>query len=299
MKQRVIALGFFDGVHLGHGQLLSHCRQEADRLGCTAAAVTFDYHPDKLIFGENVRLLSSIRDRELLMRELYGIDELLTIHFNRATQEMPWQEFLQKVLIERYNAVGVICGYDFRFGALGEGTSAKLQAAAARMGIGCAVVPEFLLEGVPVSSTTIRDLLSRGQVDKARRYLGHPQLLSGLVVGGRQLGRTMGTPTANIVPDPDLLLPPRGVYACRVRTKCGIYMAVTNIGLRPTVDGDSLTVEAWLLDFDGDLYGQVVTLELWHHLRGEKKFDSLEALRQEIRHNAVQTREFFADVSQM
>lgn len=297
-QQRVIALGFFDGVHLGHGQLLSRCRREADRLGCKAAALTFDLHPDTLVTGTSVRLLTTPEDRARLMGELYGIDEVLTVHFDTDTRDMPWEAFLRKTLVERYHAVGLICGHDFRFGAGGLGTPPLLQEAAAKLGIGCAVVPEYRLEDIPVSSTYIRSLMASGNLDRARRYLGHPMLLTGRVTEGQHLGRTMGIPTANLLPDPQLLLPPRGVYACRVRTPMGMYLAVTNIGVRPTVGGERLTVEPWILDFSGDLYGQEITVELWHYLRPETKFPSLEALERAIRHNAVETREFFADRDQ-
>ncbi len=296
--ERVIALGFFDGVHLGHGQLLRRCRLAADQLGCQAAALTFDLHPDTLVFGREVPLLSSPRDRERLMRELYGMDQVLTVHFDRAMRDMPWEEFLERVLLEEYHAVGLICGHDFRFGAGGRGTASLLQEAAAKHGISCAVVPEYRVENVPVSSTYIRQLLAQGDMDRARLFLGHPHLLSGKVTRGNQLGRTLGIPTANLIPDPALLLPPKGVYACRARIPGGACLAVANIGTRPTVGGTGLTVEPWLLDFQGDLYGQEVTLELWRYLRPEQKFPSLEALQNEIRRNAAETREFFSDRDQ-
>ena len=165
--------------------------------------------------------------------------------------------------------------------------------ACAKLGIGCAVIPEYRLEGITVSSTYIRSLLEAGDLDRARRFLGHPHQFTGTVVSGAHLGRTWGIPTANLELPPELLLPPKGVYACRARTPEGTYLAVTNIGTRPTVNGHGLTIEPWLLDYTGDLYGQPVTLELWHFLRGERRFPSLEALQDEIRRNAGQTRAFF------
>ena len=143
------------------------------------------------------------------------------------------------------------------------------------------------------ASTYIRSLLEAGDLDRARRFLGHPHQFTGTVVSGAHLGRTWGIPTANLELPPELLLPPKGVYACRARTPEGTYLAVTNIGTRPTVNGHGLTIEPWLLDYTGDLYGQPVTLELWHFLRGERRFPSLEALQDEIRRNASQTRAFF------
>lgn len=296
-QPRVIALGFFDGVHLGHGQLLTRCRQEADRLGCRAAALTFDSHPDSLVFGKPVALLSAPQDRAQLMRELYGIEEVLPIHFDRHMRDMPWEFFLQSVLIEEYHAAALICGHDFRFGARGEGTATRLLEACAKLGIGCAVIPEYQLDGITVSSTYIRSLLETGNLDRARQFLGHPHQFTGTVVSGSHLGRTWGIPTANLEVPPELLLPPKGVYACRVHTQDGIHLAVTNIGTRPTVNGRNLTIESWLLDYTGDLYGQRITLELWHFLRGECRFSSLEALQNEIHQNASQTRTFFAELA--
>lgn len=292
-QQRVIALGFFDGVHLGHGQLLRRCRQAAEGLGCRAAALTFDVHPDALISGEPVPLLSSVEDRTRLMRDLYGIEEVLPLHFDRALMEMPWEDFLRRVLVDRYGAAHLVCGHDFRFGDRGRGTAQRLAAACAELGLGCDVVPAFRLEGRVVSSTYIRSLLAAGKPAEARRFLGHPYLLTGEVTRGAGLGRTLDAPTANLAPPPGILLPARGVYACRARTPMGEYLAVTNVGVRPTVDGRSLTVEPWLLDFSGDLYGKPLTLEFWSYLRGEERFESLEALRREIMRNARQTREFF------
>ncbi|MFR8872650.1 MAG: riboflavin kinase [Oscillospiraceae bacterium] len=166
-----------------------------------------------------------------------------------------------------YHSIALICGHDFRFGAGGGGTAALLLEACAKAGIGCAVIPEYRLEGITVSSTYIRTLLEAGDLDRARRFLGHPHQMTGTVVSGAHLGRTLGIPTANLEVSRELLLPPKGVYACRARTAEGTYLAVTNIGTRPTVNGRSLTIEPWLLDYAGDLYGQPVTLELWHYLR--------------------------------
>ena len=145
-QSRVMALGFFDGVHLGHGRLLARCRQEADRLGCRAAALTFDHHPDSLVMGKPVSLLSAPEDRARLMKELYGIDEILTVHFDPAMRDMPWDIFFQTVLLERYHSIALICGHDFRFGAGGGGTAALLLEACAKAGIVCAVITEYRLE---------------------------------------------------------------------------------------------------------------------------------------------------------
>lgn len=290
MEQCVLALGFFDGVHLGHGGLLKKTRQVANRLGLPAAALTFDTHPDTLVFGAKVPLLNTPEVRKDLMQSLYGIDEVLTLHFDRATMEQPWQEFIRETLVQKYRATHVVCGHDYRFGAGGRGTPEKLAAECARQGLGFDCIPEICLEGQTVSSTLIRSLLEAGETAKAVRFLGHPHILSGIVISGRRLGRTLGIPTANLSIPEGILVPKFGVYAARAVFDGQTHPAVVNIGVRPTVDGHTVTVEPWILDFDGDLYGHSLRLELTDFLRPEQKFASLEALKAEVLRNAETVR---------
>lgn len=292
-QQQVLALGFFDGVHLGHGVLLRSCRELADRLGVTAAALTFDTHPDTLVTGKTPGLINSPADREKLMLERFRLDRVLTLHFDEAMMHTPWQDFF-RLLLDSYHAAGLVCGHDFRFGDRGAGNAEILSAACREAGIPCIVVPEQKLDGITVSSTHIRALLEQGDMTAASRFLGHPHMLSGTVIRGRQLGRTWGIPTANLILPEGVLAPRLGVYACRTWVDGKAYAAVTNVGTRPTVGGHQCRVEAWLLDFEGDLYGRELTLEFLEFLRPETKFPSSVALQAEIRKNAEQTREFFA-----
>jgi len=292
MKDKTIyALGFFDGVHLGHAALLKECRALADSLGCKAGVVTFTSHPDALVKGTTPTLINTQADRRSLLNA-FLVDTVVELPFDRALMQMPWQAFFC-LLTEDYNAAGLVCGEDFRFGNRGEGTAEKLKALCEEKGIPCIVVPEQKLEGITVSSTHIRSLLENGEIKQANRFLGHPHILSGEVIAGRKLGRTLGIPTANLALPEELVKLPHGVYACKALVEGQQYLAVTNIGNRPTVDGHHTTVEPWLLDFDGDLYGKTITLEFYDFLRPEKKFDSLEALKAEIEKNALQTRKFF------
>lgn len=290
-EKTIYALGFFDGVHLGHTALLKACRQMADTLGCKAGVVTFTSHPDTLVKGITPGLINTPADRKLLLTG-FSMDTVVELPFDRALMTMPWQEFF-RLLTEKYGAAGLVCGADFRFGNRGEGTAEKLKSACESIGIPCTVVPEQTLDGITVSSTHIRALLEKGEVEQANRFLGHPHILSGEVISGRKLGRTLGIPTANLALRSDAVKLPHGVYACKARVEGKEYLAVTNIGNRPTVGGHRVTVEPWLLDFEGDLYGKTITLEFHAFLRPEKKFDSLEALKAEIEKNAAQTRNFF------
>ena len=290
-KKTIYALGFFDGVHLGHAALLRECRRLAEETGCKAAAVTFSSHPDTLVLGKTPRLINTIEDRVQLLTEA-GMDEVVVLPFDKQMQTMPWQEFL-RLLVANYGAAGLVCGHDFRFGNGGAGNAALLTDYCTEHHMPCAVVPEQTVSGITVSSTHIRSLLEAGKMEEAALFLGHPHILSGTVVTGRKLGRTLGIPTANLSIPEEVVKLPFGVYACKAEAEGNTYIAVTNIGNRPTVGGHRITVEPWLLGFDGDLYGKHLTLSFHAFLRPEQKFPSLEALKEEIQKNAIETRKFF------
>ena len=290
-EKRVIALGFFDGVHIGHGALLSRVAEVAERLGAIPAALTFDRLPKH---RQDTLLLTTEADRKWLMSSYYNICEVEVLHFDKAMMEMPWQTFVTDILVDRYQASHVVAGHDYHFGYMGQGNPEKLKALCAQLGIGCDIIGRVELDGVTVSSTHIRDLLTRGEMEEACRYLGHPHVLSGTVTHGKKLGRTIGIPTANLIPPAGILMPAFGVYATRVVTEEGSHPAVTNVGRRPTVDdGDAVTVEPWILDFSGDLYGKTIRVEFYKRLRGEEKFDSLADLQAEIFRNGEETRAYF------
>ena len=289
MKEKTIfALGFFDGVHLGHQALLRRCKELADRHGCKAGVVTFIGHPDTLVTGSTPQMINTPQDRKKLLRQFH-MDTVLELPFDEKLMKMSWQSFVA-MLMQEHGAVGFVCGEDFRFGSRGEGTAQLLQDLCREAGFHCAVVPQQKLDGITVSSTHIRKLLQEGQMEQAVRFLGHAHILTGTVVTGRQLGNTIGIPTANLHLPPELVQPKKGVYACHAYTEGKEYLAVTNIGTRPTVGGHTLTVEAWLMDFEGDIYGKELTLQFFAFLREEKEFASLEELQAEIQRNAQQTR---------
>ncbi|MBU5435220.1 riboflavin biosynthesis protein RibF [Pseudoflavonifractor sp. MSJ-37] len=294
--KRVIALGFFDGVHRGHGALLRRVGEKARELGAVPSAVTYDTHPSDLILHTPTPLLSSPFDRADLMRRYYGIRDVIIAHFDDRMMHMPWQEFLTDYLIGELGAVYLVAGHDFHFGYRGEGDPQKLQTACAQLGLGCDIIPKVEQDGITISSTYIRTLVAQGEMERANEFLGHPHTLSNTVAHGKHLGTTLGFPTVNLQIPSGVLIPAHGVYACKVCFSDGTErMAVTNVGTRPTVDdGDRVNVEGFILDFHGDLYGQTVRMEFYKRLRGEQRFPSLEALRDEVLRNADQTRAWFA-----
>ena len=288
--KRVFALGFFDGVHLGHQALLRECVAMAKALDCASAAITFERHPKSLFTQDPPPLLSTAQTRSDLLQR-YGIDHVYTFPVVEAVMSMSWRDFLQELL--EFGAAGFVCGHDFRFGNRGEGNAEKLQALCRELELPCVIVPEQTVDGQRVSSTLIRGLIEEGRMADANRYLGHPHIIAGTVVHGQQLGRTLGIPTANLVLEPDQAVPCFGVYACRCIVDGVSYPAVTNVGTRPTVRGVGVTVEPWILDFSGDLYDHRITLEFHEFLRKETKFDGLSALQEQIRKDAERTRAFF------
>ena len=295
-QKRVIALGFFDGVHMGHGALLRTVAERAKELNALPCAFTFDRSPAAALTGREVPLLSGVADRARLMEELYGIREVIVAPFD-VIRQMDWQDFVAQYLQEELGVVHLVAGHDFRFGYKGEGNPRRLKEKCAQLGMGCDIIPKVEIDGFTVSSTYIRTLVGEGKMERARWFLGHPHILSGQVVHGSELGRTLGTPTANLLVPQEVIAPGFGVYAGRVRLPDGsARLAGTNVGTRPTVNSDrsAVTVEPWILDYQGDLYCQDILVEFYTLLRPERKFPSVQALREAILENARQTRDYFA-----
>jgi len=291
MKNTIYALGFFDGVHLGHSALLSACQELARKHGCSAGVVTFASHPDTLVKGNTPRLINSPKDREWLLREKNHMEILVTLPFDAAMRSMPWESFLD-MLRTHYDAAGFVCGEDFRFGHRGSGNAHALWEYCNRENLPCTIVPDQTVNGIRVSSTYIRRQLEDGHMATAVKFLGHPHILTGKVVHGKALGRKLGIPTANLLLPESLVVPRFGVYVCSCLIDGKRYPAVTNVGTRPTVQGSGITVEPWILDYTGDLYEREITLEFHYFLRPEMKFVTLEALQAEIRRNAEETRDY-------
>ena len=283
-RKRAIALGFFDGVHIGHGALLRKTKERAAENGSLASVLSFDVHPDTLVFGRDVPLINSALGREDLIRRLYGIDNVVFLHFNRRIMQMPWREFADH-LVQELNVGGIVVGHDFSFGHRGEGTAEKL----------CDVIPPVMLEGRIVSSTYIRSLIAAGEMEQAARYLGHPHTLLDTVHSGYHLGTKMGAPTINMQFPEGVIVPKHGVYAAKVFLEDGSkHVAVTNVGVRPTVsEEDRLTVESHLLNYSGNLYGRQARLEFHRFLRPEVKFESFEQLSEQIRRDTDEARIYF------
>lgn len=292
-KQKVMALGFFDGIHVGHAALINKIKQRAEETGAEPAVLTFDVHPDNLVFKKTVPLINSAEDRENILSRCFGIDDVVVIHFNQRVMHMDWQDFIDE-LIDEMNLRWIVVGHDFCFGYKALGTAEKLKAYCAERGVGCDIIPAVCRDGVVVSSTLIRQLIETGEMEKANEYLGHPHTLTDVIRTGYHLGTKMGTPTINMSFPQGVIIPRHGVYAAKAYIDGQEYMSVTNVGIRPTVsDSGNVNVESFLLDFCGNLYGHRARIDFYKFLRPERKFDDVNELAAQIKSDAQTTREYF------
>ena len=292
-RKNIIALGFFDGIHLGHQALMERTVTRAGEQGMDPAVFTFDRSPREFITGIPIPLITTVEDRQALIRSLFPIEKIFVGVFDQTMMTMHWRDYLH-MLVEKYDAGWLVAGHDFRFGHKNEGTVDLLQQECVALGLGCDIIPPVTVDGINVSSSHIRTLLERGDVETANRFLGYPFSVSGPVLHGKKLGRRLGVPTLNVHPHAGQLLPAYGVYVTRVWTENEILPSVTGVGVRPTVDQNGgVTVESHLLGVDRILYGAECRVEFLRLLREEKRFDSLYALQRQMEADIAQARAYF------
>jgi len=276
-----VALGAFDGIHLGHRAILGTAVTQARHDELRALACTFDRHPMEVLQPDRAPLpITTLEERLELIAET-GIDTTVVIPFTPAVAGIEAQTFVRDVLVGTLKAREIVVGFNHRFGRGARGDAKLLEALAATLGFRAHIVPALLVDGVAVSSSEIRAALQRGDLPDAARLLGRPYSIRGEVVRGAGRGRTLGFPTANVKTDRPLGLPV-GVYVCRLTVGGRQHQAVVNVGFRPTFGETELAVEAHVLDFTGNLYDERVTLTFVRRLREERKFPSVDALREQI-----------------
>ncbi len=318
-----IALGNFDGLHRGHQKVIEPIlpdspwvSQSLDLLKsresggeashpystCYSTLVTFDPHPQEFFSGESRSLLTPQVEKVQYL-ETMGIQQLILLPFDRALAALSPQVFVEEILIKQLQACCISVGQDFRFGNRRAGTADDLKAIAQPYGVTVNIVPLNKIDGLRISSSAIRQALSQGDILQANQLLGRPYRLIGEVIQGQQLGRTLGFPTANLQLSPNKFLPRYGVYAVRVTwddQKSKNHLGVMNIGCRPTVaQGQPATVEIHLLDWSGDLYGKILTVDIEQFLRPEQKFVSLDQLKTQIQLDCIQAKSLASATSQL
>jgi riboflavin kinase/FMN adenylyltransferase len=284
VKNAVVTSGTFDGVHLGHQKILNRLREIATELSGETVLITYWPHPRLVLYPNEhkLRLLSTFEEKSKLLHQ-FGIDHLISIPFTKEFSQMSSEEFIRKVLVEKLQTKKLVIGYDHRFGKNREGSFEYLKANSLEFGFDLEEISRQDVEEIGVSSTKIRQALESGDVKTAASYLGRPYELNGLVIKGQQIGRSIGFPTANIhIPNDYKLIPKDGVYAVKVQVEGTFFKGMLNIGNRPTVDGSKKTVEANLFSFEGDLYNKQVTVHFYEFLRDERKFENLDALKNQL-----------------
>ncbi|MCL2773341.1 MAG: bifunctional riboflavin kinase/FAD synthetase [Oscillospiraceae bacterium] len=281
-KKTAVALGNFDGLHIGHMALIDRITEYAKEKNISSCVWTFAEHSLNIIKSDYAVPYITSREEKIEILKQKNIDYLIFQDFNFIRNLSP-DKFIEKVLAEYLNAELVVCGYNYRFGRNGEGNAEYLQDGLAKKNISAEIVPPVICEGQAVSSSFIRTLIKIGDMQRVRKFLGRPFSINFPVVYGKQTGRKIGIPTINQLFPPGHIIPACGIYACTCEVIGDIYKAVTNIGVRPTVNGDFLNSETHLIDFDGDLYGKNIKVNFYVKFRDEIKFESLDDLKEQIK----------------
>ena len=299
-ERTAVALGNFDGIHLGHRKIMENALEAADRKGLKSLCFTFSNHPFNFILGRDgddpaaVKLICSEDEKKAIIEDM-GFDILVNVPFDEAIMKMRAHDFFDDVLVEKLNAGFISVGFNYSYGARAEGKPGMLKAECAEYGIGCRIQDAVKVDGEVVSSTLIRDRISDGNMELADAYLGRPLSFSGRVEHGNRIGSANGCPTANIVPAADRMLPPDGVYFTRTAVDGREYKSVSNLGVKPTIDAENKvrSIETNLFDFDGDLYNKDIVVAFDHFSRGEVRFDSREQLFEQIRKDCADAEEYY------
>jgi riboflavin kinase/FMN adenylyltransferase len=294
-KNAVVTTGTFDGVHLGHQQIIKRLKETAEKLDGETVLLTFFPHPRMVLFPDYKPLLLNTLEEKIGLLEKAGVDHLIIHPFNREFSMLSSKEFISQILVGALHTKMLVIGYDHHFGKNREGSFDHLKEFGPIYGFDVEEIPAQEVKHTEVSSTKIRQALSAGDVETANSFLGYSYMLSGTVVKGRMLGRSIDFPTANLhVNDPFKLIPADGVYAVMVKREKETLKGMLNIGMRPTVDGKARTIEVNILDLNADLYGETLTLEFVKRLRNEIKFDGIESLKQQLIKDREQTRQILS-----
>jgi riboflavin kinase/FMN adenylyltransferase len=292
-KETLLTIGVFDGIHLGHQRLLTHLRDKARKKNWLSGVVTFKSHPKVVLSSENKLLwLSDLDTRVSLLRSL-GIDVTVVLPFTSELSRLTARRFVQ-LLKDHLKMRGLIIGPDFALGKDREGDAEKLRLLGQEMGFSVEVISPVVIDGQVVSSSAIRQALAQGDMKEAEKLFGRPFSLNGLVVSGGGRGRALGFPTANLELEPEQALPSDGVYATIAHVGHELMPSVTNIGVRPTFGSGKRLVETYLIDYEGELLGQRLTIDLVDKMRDEKRFDTVEELKSQMGRDVGQARQILS-----
>ncbi len=279
----VVTIGKFDGIHRGHAEILDRMKEFRNR-GLKSVIFTFNIPVTQLLDGTESRVLTTNLEKRRIFEKI-GVDHLIEFPFNVKTAAISPERFVEEFLIERLNMKAIVAGSDLKFGHRGRGNARTLLEYAGDYGYDVIVIDKLKKEDNEISSTAIRECIEKGDIRSANDMLLYPYFFYGEVMHGRRIGRTLGMPTVNLIPKEDKLMPPNGVYFSGVEYEGRRYEAITNIGRKPTVEkeGAAIGIETYIYDFEGEIYGEELTVSLYEFLRPELKFDSLDALKEQLK----------------
>ncbi len=291
-QNTAVSLGKFDGIHKGHQKLMD-CVLEQKKKGLKAVTFSFLVHPETLLGGKEMSLILTEEEKRRKL-EMMGMDALVSYPFSKETLSMKPEDFIKEILVDKLDAKVVVVGENFRFGHNRSGDTELLKQYAPKYGYEVHVFERFMVEDARVSSTWIRACIAEGNVEYVQTLLGEPYSISGEVVHGKKLGRQLGMPTANVIPEKQKLLPPFGVYVSKTLVDGIWYEGITNIGVKPTVtEENGKLVETFLFEYKGDLYGKEIRTNLYYFERPEQKFESIEALKEQMEKDCQEAKEYF------
>lgn len=291
----VLTIGKFDGIHMGHKLILDEVLRQKKERGLRSAIFSFDTSPQGALSGSMLKQLTTNDERHAVLEKM-GIDTFIECPFTQEVRNMEAEDFIAW-MSSRMNVKSFVVGTDCRFGHNRSGSPEVLEKYAAKYGYDVKVIEKLRYRGRDISSTYIREEVTRGNMEKANMLLGYPFFVQGQVLNGNHLGNSFGFPTVNLIPQDYKLLPPYGVYAAYVTVGEDTYGGVANIGVKPTIQGDHVCgVETNIFDFSRDIYGEQITVSLWHFMRPEKKFASIDALKAQIRSDTLTAKELLEDV---
>jgi len=290
IEPTVVALGNFDGIHKGHQQIITRTVKEAEAAGLKSAVFTFSNHTSSIL--KNVPPVKNILYAEEKMRilEEMGVDYVFNIPFTEEILCMSPEEFIDRILVEKFNIREAYCGFNYSFGYKASGTPEVLMHEGLKRGLGIHVQEPYLIDGIVVSSTYIRQLIEEGRMEEATKFMGRMYAISGEIVMGNKLGRTIGFPTCNTLVDDTMVTPPNGVYITTCTIDGVTRQSVTNVGVKPTIGTYEKNIETHIFDFNEDVYGKHIRVDFIKHTRGEKKFDGVEALKKQIESDCIEAR---------
>ena len=290
IEPTVVALGNFDGIHKGHQEIIGRTVKEAEAAGLKSAVFTFSNHTSSIL--KNVPKVKNIlypEDKLRILEEM-GVDYVFNIPFTEEILRMSPEEFIEEILVNRFNIREAYCGFNYSFGYKASGTPEVLMHEGLKHGFGIHVQEPYVIDGVVVSSTYIRQLIEEGRMEEAAKFMGRMYSVSGEIIVGNKLGRTIGFPTCNILVDDTMITPPNGVYITTCYIDGVLHPSVTNVGVKPTIGTYEKNIETHIFDFDEDVYGKQIRVNFIRHTRGEKKFNGIDDLKKQIESDCIEAR---------